>query len=815
MQYVAVVESVALRLTPTPTGTIWTGDCSACVTNCDYNPAGSLTLTPDASGGCTVRIVANLGVPFSAEWNALALSSRLVLDNTANYDLEFANGAKFMLAAPMTILVSSGAYTTGAETSGITFELTPIANQYDWTTTTSTLIDPYTSNDTLVTIVSSSPYLTSVRFAISTTSHVPTLKFRLGRYNLNSVAASSNAVIRFAGPTDHAEAIISGSGIINAPEQNLVSSDSDQALTTLTINGSPNIYIGNFMSPGNTVPSVNIKAAGGAASLRAKYSLVDSTSASLNLTVSDATITSPITISKIYPTGVTLPGAVTLTSGLSSVSGYDLTASKLIGTGTYTNCILSPPSTDLGPGVARIAYNTGTPKPTALASTSFSGTPTTFVIRPGGTLELSNELTQISGDVTFGTPQGSCSLIAPALKLFATGSGTKIVTWCTLSALTGISGSSLTTISARTPDPMYGMDSRPKLIFRTNSFYDVAGGIDLSEFGIFEIQTDPLAPFVSFIRPSTPTNALAITNRPNIGTRIVWPTTASPPVDGREYFLYNSSTPFNDAIPAITIGADAFNFEIIYTPYASEPSISAVSFKLIGPVSPDTPIYVPSTPPTPVPLPVAPPQNPTAPTATPRAPVPPPSECSSTPPPGFVCEDGVWVAKGNVEIPKVFIVPTSVFVAGNLSVGGNIVFDGPGYSLIVDECLKLGSSGSIVLDLGSKGEKELPKDGDVATLVQQSRKCRTSLLRIPINIVQPKKNCKRIQYKLSPSSSRDTLSVVFSIDKSKCNAKWIALGASLAIIIILAVAGIAVGHFIYKKHYQKKSSGDLKASANA
>lgn len=173
-----------------------------------------------------------------------------------------------------------------------------------------------------------------------------------------------------------------------------------------------------------------------------------------------------------------------------------------------------------------------------------------------------------------------------------------------------------------------------------------------------------------------------------------------------------------------------------------------------------------------------------------------------TPPVGFVCSGGVWVSNGSIEQSTTVITVTtaSVVVNGNFSVG-SVVFTGTGHTITVNGCVNI--NGSIGIDLTGENIDKL--NGKTITFVTQSSGCSSSLQDVPVTIAQQRNSCKTASSKNAPSSSRESLTLLFAIDRSNCDKKWIILGAVLGGVVLLGVI-ITVVIAVYLKSKGKEDA---------
>jgi hypothetical protein len=157
------------------------------------------------------------------------------------------------------------------------------------------------------------------------------------------------------------------------------------------------------------------------------------------------------------------------------------------------------------------------------------------------------------------------------------------------------------------------------------------------------------------------------------------------------------------------------------------------------------------------------------------------SSCPTPHPVGFNCVNGVLIAIGSITEPNIVFQPNSgtVQVFGNLSVTTTITFNGFGTTLNVSGCADIPN---IEIDLTK--EKTIPKTPVV--LVTQGSGCSNSLLDTQLTVKQLK-SCKKTSAKNDVSSSSFQLSVLFSVDSSSCNTRWIILGSVLGAVLLIVV----------------------------
>lgn len=174
----------------------------------------------------------------------------------------------------------------------------------------------------------------------------------------------------------------------------------------------------------------------------------------------------------------------------------------------------------------------------------------------------------------------------------------------------------------------------------------------------------------------------------------------------------------------------------------------------------------------------------------------------------FTCVSGVWVSNGTVVQTTVVISTTSVVVTGNLTVQ-TITFSGTSHNVTVTGCV---SVEGITLDLTQENPGTL--SGKTINLISQGSNCTSSLASVPVSIKQPEKNCATVKSSSSSttesSSSQTSLSVLFSVDKSGCNTKWIIVGSVVGGVVVLAVIAAIVSTVVLNKAKTNRSRSNLR-----
>lgn len=174
--------------------------------------------------------------------------------------------------------------------------------------------------------------------------------------------------------------------------------------------------------------------------------------------------------------------------------------------------------------------------------------------------------------------------------------------------------------------------------------------------------------------------------------------------------------------------------------------------------------------------------------------------CSgSAPSSAFQCILGYWIASESILVTpgSPLILPSNpVVVDGNFSSDGqgSLLFR-PGSTLYISGCIQ--RLGGLTIQLTDtdlqKLAKEIASGKGIRTLLASNATCPDSIdaSRIPIKL-SSSKSCRVASAKATTGSDARTLSVVFSVDSSKCNRWWIIVVAVLGGIIIIAFIVIIV-----------------------
>jgi hypothetical protein len=157
------------------------------------------------------------------------------------------------------------------------------------------------------------------------------------------------------------------------------------------------------------------------------------------------------------------------------------------------------------------------------------------------------------------------------------------------------------------------------------------------------------------------------------------------------------------------------------------------------------------------------------------------SSCPAVLPLGFICVGGSVFAPTNIDALTVSLPPNSgiIQINGSLNIGSTLTFVGLGSTINASGCVDVPE---VVIELQA-GEKT--KSGPV-TLITQSNGCSKSLANTLVKVKDAKSSCKKTKAK-NNQSTQSQLIVVFEIDSTSCNTKWIILGSVLGAVLIITV----------------------------
>ena len=501
-------------------------------------------------------------------------------------------------------------------------------------------------------------------------------------------------------------------------------------------------------------------------------------------------------------------GASSLTVSLagSSLQGLDLSKVDLESTdSTITNCIMTVYGAQFT-GHSSIQYNTSlTPVPSIDFSGKYSATfsNTMFKMKESGLDARVNLLTAGNPAVII-TFSGSISMVMQSDSDLGCGiyidyamsldPGTTVFTQCnlTLGSFVRTSDGDFSTIYAEHNEFIPSTRSTTPVVSTNGGLINTKLNLTGFAFAILHAaDTDPFLPILAGYGDA------GIIGYPYRGVSVDWGSNGFVPDEGVAYSAFISnmtlmdptrSAPFTDAAVASSVSPlDVFVEPIL----DGSVLLWNVSF-IRNPTPPDA--IVPTTP-------IVAPSNP------PSAPI---ASCPP-PPPGFMCSGGKWVSNGTVNQPTTtFTVTTSsVVVNGNFTVE-SVVFTGTHQTVTVLGCITLNNNGTVSVDLSDEDPNTL-SGKTISLLTQQGFNCSTSLSTVPVSITQPKHTCANVKSKSAPTSSHDTLALLFSVDRSSCNTKWIVLGSVLGAVVILGVVVTIVVYVVVTKMKHNESHQALKS----
>lgn len=371
-----------------------------------------------------------------------------------------------------------------------------------------------------------------------------------------------------------------------------------------------------------------------------------------------------------------------------------------------------------------------------------------------------------------------------------------ITTQCNFSSELGVNGTSSSTASTLSAaSGTYGLYG-PSL--------DVATGILNTIVNVSNFRSMHITPTVN-AQPLLSTVGLgSIVGLPRDGVVVDWQTTIQiQPANNTAYLAFNTTSSAITSLSqsnGLTSDATVTDFIVSYVP-ANDGASTVSVWLMTGALTPEaSPVTPPTT--------TTPPTSPPSPTSPPTTSSTPSSTCTGTSPgSGFYCSDGVWVSNGTVTTTTVTITTTSVIVNGNLT-AQTVTFSGSVHNVTVTGCVTIDG---ITIDLSTTDPNTLA--GKTVGLISQGSNCTTSLTSIPVSITQSKSSCASVSSSTSSTSTQSSLSVLFSVDKSSCNTKWIIIGCVVGAVVLLAVVGIIVFVTVRKNMKTSKAKSDLRQAA--
>ena len=530
--------------------------------------------------------------------------------------------------------------------------------------------------------------------------------------------------------------------------------------------------------------------------ISASTALVDDrySTADLNLEMMRSRLTSP-TLQRVLP--LSHPFIMNV-RGNSVITAHSMNEAFLISSSTtFINCEYRAPFT--APGEASITIvSLGDGSVTEFKHDSDLGTPSNVLIRDtlvsvgsGSTFKANNE-TKFAGDIEFGSSDFGCSVVIPNFVSGDT-SNPRINTRCDMYILESCN------MGADSARPFFNavVTSSPAIFIGTTHPYSAT--FNLQNFSFLSVAVDPNHPPDQYAVKFPTLEDIEFNGRPMNGFRIDWPPNFAPPPPDVNYLLLPAVNMEIGQQDSYVMVSDLHQFLITTYPSPSLPGWFDVSFRYVGPN--------PSAPPPPTGSPIAPfhSTTPSPPTASSS----PGLVSCPRPPPGFICApDGSWISNGSINTnTSIVFLPGVVVVTGNLTLThGALVLSSDTTNVTIAGCINLTNGSSIIIDLNrGKGRKS-----GSTTHITQSSDCPNSLINVPISVRQRNKSCEKGSVRKSQSSTRDSLTIVFAIDNSACDTKWIILGAVLGGVIVLGAIAAVVICNLFKKQKIERSKAQLR-----
>lgn len=373
--------------------------------------------------------------------------------------------------------------------------------------------------------------------------------------------------------------------------------------------------------------------------------------------------------------------------------------------------------------------------------------------------------------VTIGSADvaGSCTLDSMQYLTFE--SGISVTTFCHLSLPHGIVSNAANNISAG----VHSVDGSVATLDLSDAVtYETS--IDFENFALLNVKiSGSVAPMTAAIRGNRTTiNVARYYNKPK-NIRIDWGSHLPPPVPGVKYLLFDTTAhpPYLLPFDAFSYPTDRYLFEILATP--TSPTSTAFQYHFVGenPLAPQ------------IPAPQPPVLEPQVPVSTP----------TGQPPTAFNCDSSnICTVNSSISQTTLILPPNSeLLIDGNLTTN-SLVFSGLGSTVTVKGCVFANLS-SISVELTEEDLKKL-KDKPLTTTLLSidssgSDSCSSNVRLDRINVVaklKAKDSCKRVKVtKKKTDANSKTLSVIFSLDNSKCNLWWIILASVLAGLLVIAI----------------------------
>lgn len=156
----------------------------------------------------------------------------------------------------------------------------------------------------------------------------------------------------------------------------------------------------------------------------------------------------------------------------------------------------------------------------------------------------------------------------------------------------------------------------------------------------------------------------------------------------------------------------------------------------------------------------------------------------------FTCDPDldVWIAREGLSTNESISVFGPVTIAGNLTIGSNIIrLSGKGSSIEVLNCIVYQGNKTLTIEI-VLSEADL-SSGKYTALLLHSNCSNTDLsdAQLVLKTDRPKKKCESVDISKSTSSTTTSLAALVSISKTSCNTWWIILVSVLAAVILLTI----------------------------
>lgn len=181
----------------------------------------------------------------------------------------------------------------------------------------------------------------------------------------------------------------------------------------------------------------------------------------------------------------------------------------------------------------------------------------------------------------------------------------------------------------------------------------------------------------------------------------------------------------------------------------------------------------------------------------------------------FICVNGTWFSPTPVFSPSIIVPPSAAVLINGSLFSNTITFLGFNSVVVVRGCVD--GLKQIQIQLTQADVEKLEKSGSKGfshTLIESSAtdgstSC-PSLDGIQVSLSKQKFGCKRVVAIRDSTSTKTNLSVVFRLDKSKCNLWWIIL---VSVICALTIIGVITSVLAYRAWRAKKMSSAVLRSS--